>query len=530
MPNDPPNVPPTREYIRNMLQYGLLADDDPAGQSWIERTSWSVNSDADYLARNRSRVVKFFIKFAYGNKERIKSIPILNQLALYTKDRLMKNRSAINSRAPLDFSGILGLEVDDFIQNLYIRGLGRLPDTDSFNSARQALLSGLPRQGLVYLVCSSQEFANRAPVLHLEEYRRLYSRYILRQRIKRMPFIGLPFQIRAIERQLANLTSDLSNLSSSMDIANQNIASAKAKLDIVNQNIASANAKLDIANQNVINANVKIDQTALLLRKQIVYGIPGGVTVIHTEKFIFGVPSEEWRLVSYLSSGGVLEPATEKYFCSILKEDMNVVDVGANIGVYTLHALAAGCNVYSYEPTPKTYKILNDNIGINGFEPTGKARTYNVAVSDTDGDAQFNIFDTSGHNSMFSEGESTNVIHVKTVCLDNHLRSLERVDVVKVDVEGAEALVLKGMKDIIARNPDIIIIMEFAPSNLKRAGTQPEDLINIIRSMGLGIAIIDEDSGLVRRDVPDEELCSAYSVNMLLQRWDGNGLMTDSLK
>ena len=524
MPNDPTNIPPTKEFIRNSLQYGLLSDGDLDNNSWAGRFTGSLNSEAAYLVgRNRGRVARIFIKFSYDNKERIKSIPILRNIALYTKDKLMKHRNITANRSALDFSPLLGLGVDEFIQNLYLHALGRTPDEQGFDNAKRALRSGLPKEGLIYLVCTSTEFANKAPVTHLGAYRKIYSRYILHERIRRLPIIGLPFQIRAIERQVANLIS-------AMEVVNQNITNANSKIDVANQNISNANSKIDVANQNIINANVKIDNTAVLIKNQIVYGIPGGITVIHTEKFIFGVPSEEWRLASYLGNGGVLEPGTEEYFCSLAKRDMNIVDVGANIGVYTLHALAAGCNVYSYEPTPKVYKILKDNIGINGFEPTGRAHTYNVAVSDVDGEVEFNIFDTSGHNSMFSEGESYDVIHVKTVCLDNHLSDLKRVHIVKIDVEGAEALVLQGMKNIIAMNPDIKIIMEFAPSNLKRAGTEPEGLISMIRAMGLGIAVIDEDSRQIRTHVTDEELCKVYSVNVLLQRLNIKDVITDSLK
>jgi FkbM family methyltransferase len=487
MSDNPSNVPPTKEYLRNKLQYGLLSDSDLAAKSWFGRPGY-VSSEAEHLGRNRSRVVRVFIRLAYGNKEKIKSIPILNKLAFYTKDRLMKKRSNTTVRASLDLSPVLGLELDDFIQNLYLRALGRKPDAVSFDSAKQALLSGMPKEGLVYLVCTSEEFADRAPVVHLDEYRKKYTRYIRRERIRRLPFIGLPFQIRAMERQLASLTT-----------------------------------ALETANQNIINANVKIDNTAILItdsfnkNKPIVYGIPGGVTVIQMEKFIFGVPSEDWRLAKYLSQGGTFEPGSEKYFCSILREGMVVLDVGAYLGIYTLHALTAGCTVYSYEPTPQIFKILADNIGMNGFEPTGRSHAYNVAVSDTDGEVEFNLFINGQNNSIFNREEDGSKTKLRSVCLDTHLSHLDQIDVVKIDVEGAEPLALHGMKKIIASNPRIKIIMEFAPSNLKRGGSNPVEFIKMIRAMGLDIHAIDEISGKIL-NTNDEELCKAFSTNLLLEK------------
>ena len=230
-----------------------------------------------------------------------------------------------------------------------------------------------------------------------------------------------------------------------------------------------------------------------------------------------GVPSEEWRLAIFLSMYGRIEYGTEDYFRSILKEGMNVVDVGANLGIYTLHALAAKCFVYSYEPTPKIFKILLDNIGINGFEPEGKAAAYNLAVSDVEGEMKFAVYDNLFQNNTFfpiNAGDKT--IDVRTVSLDNHLSHLAHIDVVKIDVEGAEQLVLKGMKKIISNNPEIKIIMEFAPVHIKRAGSEPLDFISDIRGMGLDIHLIDEDSGEIR-EISDEELCGVYSANVLLR-------------
>jgi hypothetical protein len=85
-------------------------------------------------------------------------------------------------------------------------------------------------------------------------------------------------------------------------------------------------------------------------------------------------------------------------------------------------------------------------------------------------------------------------------------------------------LVLKGMKRIISNNPEIKIIMEFAPEHIKRSGRMPLDFIHDIRSMGLDIQLIDKDSGVIHK-VNDEELCEAYSANVLLTKTsEGNQL------
>jgi len=516
-------VPPTKEFIRNALQYGLISNGDLVTGLTGEGISSQQYASVEYLSRNRGKVVRFLIKLAYANKEMIKSLPVLRRWASKIQERMMKQNRTY--QAALDLSPILGLDINDFIQSLYLRALGRVPDPENLNEARRALLGGLPREALAYMVCTSPEFAGRMEVLHLNEYRRIYSRYILRERIKKLPGIGRIWAMFALPGRVSRLSSQMEAVDTRVESVNIRVESVNIRVESVEKQLASLIAAVDIANQNVINANVKIDQTAILIidafnkNKPVVYGIPGGVTVIQMEKFIFGVPSEEWRLAKYLSQGGTFEPGTEKYFCSIIRNGMVVLDVGAYLGIYTLHALTAGCNVYSYEPTASIYKILSDNVGINGFEPTGRAHLYNLVVSDSEGEVDFALFSNGQNNSIFTRDEENKSIRLRSVCLDTHLNKLDRVDVVKIDVEGAEPLVLRGMKGIIANNPQIKIIMEFAPSNLKRGGTDPKDFLTAIRAMKMSIHEINEGTGQVL-NIEDDELCKAFSVNVLLQRLD----------
>jgi FkbM family methyltransferase len=331
-----------------------------------------------------------------------------------------------------------------------------------------------------------------------------------------------------LDASMGSSDRTLSEVISALQTANQNIIHANVKLDASmgssDRTLSEVVSALQVANQNIIHANVKLDESGSLItntanrNKPIFYGFPGGVTVIQMKDFIMGVPSEEWRLAIFLSIYGRFEFGTEDFFVSILKEGMNVVDVGANLGIYTLHALASKCFVYSYEPTPRIFKILQDNIGINGFEPEGRATVYNLAVSDVEGAMKLAVYDNiNGHNTFFPDNADDQTIEVKTVSLDHHLSHLEHIDVVKIDVEGAEQWVLKGMKRIILNNPEIKIIMEFAPVHIKRSGSDPSDFIREIRDMGLDIQLIDEETGKIR-DISDDELCGVYSANVLLGR------------
>ncbi len=517
--------PPTKEFIRNSLTYGLLPD---------EQKPEDVNADLVYLTQNRGRLTRRLIQFAMKNKDQIVSVPLAGRLALWIKRRMM-SKSILSQRtasSALDLTDILVLGNDDFIRKLYLVALSRLPDAQAMEHWKFALFNGVKKEAIIYMVCTSQEFAARKPVAHLDEYREAYEEYRMRERIKRMPVLGWLWSIAAMPRRLAKLSeavllqsdalqSRIDTLSSEYS---QSVQSLSTQMKQLSSQQNALQAQLDVANQNIIKAHVKLDKNgmdilnAIHRTKPVIYGLPGGVTAVQTQEYIIGVPSEEWRLVVFLSHYGRFEFGTENFFRSIVKEGMNVLDIGANLGIYTLHALAAGCNVYCYEPTPKIFKILLDNIGINGFEPSGRAYAYNLAVSDTEGEMKFAVYENlNGHNTFFPSEANDKTIQVKTVSLDQHLAHLSRVDVAKIDVEGAEHLVLKGMQGIIDNNPHIKIIMEFAPSHLKRAGKDPLEFIQQIRSMRLGIRLIDENSGEIL-EISDEELCKVYSANLLLEK------------
>ena len=245
------------------------------------------------------------------------------------------------------------------------------------------------------------------------------------------------------------------------------------------------------------------------------------VLVTEVDHLIVGVPADEWRMAAYHAFRGPMEPGVTKYFCSMIKPGAVVVDVGANVGIYTLLAarlMQGSGKVYSFEPTPRTYQILKDNVQVNGYLELGLIHLHQLAVTDRTGTAQLSIFNGDcGHNTLFKDDGASVDIEVLTTSLDEILAKEERVDLVKIDAEGAEPLILRGMKRIIKRNPGIRIILEFAPVHLRRAGSSPSAFLDQITSLGFAVRRIDEENGHLLT-VTREELSAAFSVNLLLDR------------
>jgi len=169
-----------------------------------------------------------------------------------------------------------------------------------------------------------------------------------------------------------------------------------------------------------------------------------------------------------------------------LKESDNFLDIGANIGYYSLIASKKIGNygrVYSFEPSNREFKRLLKNIELNNCSniiPT------NIALSNSNSEIDFSI--AQGHtglNSIIIEDMSVKKISqvVKTMSLDNYFNSEnKKFNLVKIDVEGAELLVLEGMKSILKDRRVSKIIIEITPRFFRCFGYKKEDIYSYLCS------------------------------------------------
>ena len=176
---------------------------------------------------------------------------------------------------------------------------------------------------------------------------------------------------------------------------------------------------------------------------------------------------------------GEYEPAQEEVFLAMVP-DRNVFDIGANIGIFTLLAASRGAKVFAFEPSRMVRSQLELNITLNGFGE--RVSIVPDAVSDSEGMIPF--FETRDGNwgvgRIFSYGHSagkSNDYVVPTKTLDHFISQLGMPDVVKIDIEGAEWLVLKGAPSTLAdrRAPDFLI--EFHPEEIVALGGSMERCI-----------------------------------------------------
>ena len=259
---------------------------------------------------------------------------------------------------------------------------------------------------------------------------------------------------------------------------------------------AGLSSKLDarvtemLSRQRSIQAS--LDANATKLRPVLV---GRDVFVTKVDDFILAIPREEWTLAAYYVFWGTLERGVTLYLESILKRGMVFVDIGANIGIHTLHAArAVGVEgmVHSFEPTPGTFRVLQQNVRANGLK---RVELYPLALLDRTCEViLYQIEGMCSWNTMFALGDGGDPVAVKASTLDEAIPH-GPIDVIKIDAEGAEAFIWRGMQRILAENPRVRILIEFAPIHLRRAGVEPEQFLHEIAAAGFMICRIEDQSG-----------------------------------
>jgi FkbM family methyltransferase len=185
-------------------------------------------------------------------------------------------------------------------------------------------------------------------------------------------------------------------------------------------------------------------------------------------------------------------------FLSKLQPDDVVWDVGASYGIYSLFAGKEfpSIKVYAFEPEPKTFKLLNKNLRLNGID---NVIPKNYGLGDIDGAAILHTSSSAniGTHSLVQRNDypvSEKGISVeirKGDCIIT-TGTIETPSIVKIDVEGAELNVLKGMKEILS-NPKLRIVqIEIHPKILPLFGSSSEDVYRIMNESNFKVAFRKE--------------------------------------
>ena len=221
-----------------------------------------------------------------------------------------------------------------------------------------------------------------------------------------------------------------------------------------------------------------------------------------------------------------LEKYETKLFKRLIKKDMTVIDIGANIGYYTLLSARLAGNkgkVFAFEPEAENYNLLIRNVELNEYKnvtPVKKAVSSNAGKADL-----FLNKETGAHGFLPDRDGVVGVTTVDTVSLDEYFKHTNYpIDIIKIDVEGSELAALAGMQNIIKHNANLIIFTEFWPWGLQKSGFPPREYWDKLVESGFKfIYLINEkkqrlelaDFSSVIRYCEDTSLSSLPSANLL---------------
>jgi FkbM family methyltransferase len=189
----------------------------------------------------------------------------------------------------------------------------------------------------------------------------------------------------------------------------------------------------------------------------------------------------------YAAYKAYADRAERKLLRQILFPGAVVVDAGANIGIYSQflsRCVGTTGVVHSFEPSPENFERLR-----SATRRLSNVRLSQSAVGERSGNSELYLSDKLNvdHRAYIAGGDSRRTIPIKMVALDDYFKPGERVDLIKMDIQGYELHALQGANRVLADNPAIKVLLEFWPYGLKQAGANWVDMITALEGRGMVI-------------------------------------------
>lgn len=245
-------------------------------------------------------------------------------------------------------------------------------------------------------------------------------------------------------------------------------------------------------------------------------------TTVHGHKMI--VDTSDVSIAPHLLTDGYWEEQVTRFLRQVVQPTWSVVEVGANFGYHTLllaQAVGPKGSVTAFEANPRLFPLLFRNVELNGYRD--RTTVECAAVCDTHGsDVEIGIWEVHACNSsLFASSQRAAALHdgvivekTKGIRLDDYFPTTFRIDLLKLDVEGAEPLILRGARRLLQSNANIRLILEFDPDQV-RAVQHPRGFLESLSQLGFQIHRIEDNAVAYRRSV--EELLSIPHSELYLE-------------
>lgn len=225
---------------------------------------------------------------------------------------------------------------------------------------------------------------------------------------------------------------------------------------------------------------------------------------------IFGhkmiVNTHDVSLAPHILLDGCWEHAVTRVFRELIRPGMTVVEVGANVGYFSVLAaegIGADGRLYCFEANPELAEIVFRNLHLNGL--LKQSTVIDKAVYSTSTELEFNVYERYlGSSSLWADEshvalyrDTIRKLTIPAVSLDEYFPAGTTVDLIKVDAEGAEPHLIKGASRLLSENRNIQLIMEYAPAMIRSACGSLESFHQDLQNLGFKVFRITSTSRVV---------------------------------
>jgi FkbM family methyltransferase len=238
------------------------------------------------------------------------------------------------------------------------------------------------------------------------------------------------------------------------------------------------------------------------------------------------VDTRDSLLAPWLLLDGLWEAHLTGWMQQKLRPGDVFVDAGANVGYFTiLGGQLVGDNgrVVAVEAHRGLVELLRRNVIINGMRD--RVTVWHRAAWSAETSIGFHqrahyaansSVGSVGEPGLSELGDTEELVEVPAVPLDDLLGGLDRVDVLKVDVEGAEVQAFTGLQRTLEGNPGITVVFEWSPEQLRQVGDDPRDLVDLLSHHGLRFRLLEEDLAPIDRarllELPYGNVVAAHTL------------------
>lgn len=251
---------------------------------------------------------------------------------------------------------------------------------------------------------------------------------------------------------------------------------------------------------------------------------PAGTVMVTIEGHKMFIDTRDSGVAFRLLSLQTYEPKLTEAFKQMVMPGDVVVDIGANIGYFTLLAsriVGEQGRVYAFEPAPQNFALLSKNLAANGYR---NVRAFRKALSSGRGSGKLLVQgDNWGNRRIVESIGDGQSVEVEMISMDEFFENGQNVNVVKMDAEGSEVRILQGASRVLKSNPDLVLFSELNPKLLKDAGHGPNEHLLMLFRCGFAIYAIDDIYRRVQRLAPDQ---LETLVQDLLNRPTGTDYLT----